>query len=191
MVGVGAVVLARGGRPNYVRVTGGLAALSMLPLYVLGLSPSAFSIAALVALPGLAIAFVSMGWPRVLMHRAVQGYVALCIVAATSSTLLEAWWLSRCVDLKVVIPDEFAGEFRMVQDHRGLQLRQVTGSLVASASGEIRVSDAPSALRCYSIEFRSPSGEKRDAEDIGTIAGPLAAGKASTEADGTVHQWHV
>ena len=186
-----AALLVRAPRPNHVRMAGAFAAVSMLPLFVLGLIPSAFSIAAVLALPGLAFSVAGVASPRVLVGRALQSYLALCLLAGASSTLLEAWWLSRCVELKVVIPDQFEGNFRMVQDQRGLRLRALTGPLVVSASGEVRVSDAPTALRCYSIEFRSPSGRKRTAEDRGVTAGPLPGGSASTNAEGTVHQWYV
>lgn len=186
-------LLRRRGRRR-TRLAALAALVCLAPFLLLAALPTLLTFLGLAALPGVLVCVAALIRPAVLSSRSARGYVVACFAMALFTTGAFVAGEHQCASFTFVVPDDFAGEIRLVKDRTsGIDLRGAGWRAAIPPSGEVRArNDYP----CYSTVVLSASGAPRRFRDLGITApdmprNPDGTSHSSTAMDGATHRWAV
>jgi hypothetical protein len=156
--------------------------------------PSEHTLFGALALPGLVALGVIVAAPVSIERNAVRGLAIFALLCGTASYASQAVHDYRCHRISFILPDDFAGEIRLITDaSSGLDLGASNYRLAVPRSGELRIRDDDFIFRCYSIEAYFQSGAIAQLEDQGVTAGTSDSTRVriGPNIDGNIHTWRI
>jgi hypothetical protein len=197
LAAMGVVSFVRNGRRSALRLAGLCAVVCLAPLMLLGMTPSAYMVAALAAFPALLVWLAAIVQPRVVRPRPVRWYGMAVLVPAIAASVIQLHWIANCHEVTFVVPDGFKGTITLVKDSvGGVDLEETEYTVRVPPGAELPIRDDRFFFRCYSAAVRSTSGAVLPFRDGGVqpggpVALPGGGEWSSTEFDGTRHRWIV
>ena len=168
---------------------------SLVPMVLLAtVWPSLHTILGALALPGIGMLMVAVAAPNYLGSVVLRTLAISALVLGVASYTSQAVWMSRCHTIHFVVPDNFSGEIKLIQDSgSGVDLDTIDYTVVVPDSGIVHIRDDDFMFRCYSTEARYESGRTASLESRGVTSGSLQGNVhgIGPNFEGNIHVWFV
>lgn len=182
-------------RPWIQRLVAVIGLISLLPMVLLAISwPSLHTIIGILAVPGIGMLVVAVAAPNYLGSIVLRSLAISALVLGVASYASQAAWMSRCHTIHFIVPDDFTGEIKLVQDtESGVDLDAIDYTVVVPDSGIFHIRDDDFMFRCYSTEARYESGATASLEDRGVTGGSTRGNVhgIGPSYEGNIHIWFV